>query len=112
MTKPRVRVVELNTMDNPPPGFMDETPRIKCIRCGNLFRLGIGMDYDPTIAAISEAHVAICDGDPAMTLWRIDQLVKTGNPSIAVDKVAGGRPGASLVPRHPHYAALEGTAQL
>ncbi len=73
---PVPRIVELNTVDPPTPGFMDETVRIGCPKCGSRLRLGHGMDYDPEVAEISEKHIELCEGDPAVTLWRIDQWWK------------------------------------
>ncbi len=76
-----IHVVELNTVSNPRPGFRDETPRIRCSKCGNLLRLGHGMDADPEVSEISMKHIELCKGDPHITLWRLDQWWKNREAS-------------------------------
>lgn len=69
----KLHITELNTVDSPIPGFMDETPRIRCPKCGSRLRLGRGMDENPDISEISMKHIELCEGDPAITLLKIDQ---------------------------------------
>ena len=72
------RVIELNTMDNPRWAFSDETPRQRCRKCGNTFRLGYGMDVDREVAAVTEKHMELCEGDAAITLFMVDAAFKAG----------------------------------
>jgi hypothetical protein len=73
-----VRIIELNTMDNPSPNFRDETARIRCGKCRNLFRLGPGMFWEPLETAITMKHLELCEGDAAVTLMKIEQAYKAG----------------------------------
>ena len=79
-----IHVTELNTMSNPKQGWRDETPRIRCSKCGNLFLLGQGMNADPEIMAITRKHRELCEGDAAVTLMRVEQAYKAGWRPIAV----------------------------
>jgi hypothetical protein len=78
----KLNIVELNTVDPPTPGFMDETPRVCCSKCGSRLRLGHGMDVDPQVEEISMKHIELCEGDPAVTLLKIDQWWKAGRPDL------------------------------
>jgi hypothetical protein len=69
-------VVELNTMSDLRPDFRDETPRVFCSKCRHHFLLGHDMRVDPVVSAISYKHLELCEGDPAVTLWKIDQWFK------------------------------------
>jgi len=70
--------IELNTMSDPERWFRDETPRLKCPKCGHNFLLGLGMDIDPIISRISDKHVEVCEGDPAVALMKVEQAYKDG----------------------------------
>lgn len=71
-----VRFINLNTQHYPVSGLREETPRIRCAACGNLFDLGIGMDVDPEIEMITGDHLEMCDGDVAKTLVAVDRWWK------------------------------------
>ena len=70
--------IELNTKSAPGNFFRDETPRIRCPRCGFWFLLGLGMDVDPVIEAITHKHLEVCEGDPAVALMKVEQAYKDG----------------------------------
>jgi hypothetical protein len=74
----KLDVIELNTMSNPTPGFRDESPRIRCAKCANLFLLGRGMNDEPRYVAIWQKHQEFCEGDAAVALMRIEQAYKAG----------------------------------
>lgn len=85
-------IIELNTVDNPKPNFRDETPRIRCSKCGNYLLYGYGMvEWPPDgeqrrrgdrIRAITDYHLQSCGGDAAVTLMKIEQAYKSGEFKI------------------------------
>jgi hypothetical protein len=72
-----VHIVELNTMEYSR-GWHDETPKVMCPKCRNIFRLGYGMDVDREMEAISNKHLELCEADAAVTLLKIDAEFKKG----------------------------------
>lgn len=74
----RLDITELNTMSDPKPGWMDETVRIRCPRCGHMFLLGRGMVEDPRIRSVTRQHILLCEGDAAVTLMKVEQAYKAG----------------------------------
>lgn len=77
----QLAVTELNTMSDPVPHYRDETPRIRCSKCGHRFLLGVGMFYNPldaAVEAITNKHMELCEGDAAVTLMKVEQAYKAG----------------------------------
>ena len=73
----KITLFDLNTMHiKPSYPYRDETPRIRCSKCGNLFNLGHGMNDDPTLVRIFQWHESLCEGNPARTLMLIEQMYK------------------------------------
>jgi len=78
MKPPLVSIVELNTMSNPVPHYRDESPRVRCGKCGNLFLLGRGITEDRETAAVTRKHLELCEGNAAVTLMKVEQAWKAG----------------------------------
>lgn len=73
----KVRYIELNTVSNPFPGFRDESPRLRCSKCGNYLLLGRGMDQEDELVQVANLHINLCEGDLPVTLWKMDQFLKS-----------------------------------
>lgn len=72
----KIKLLNLNTVHKPIPGFMDETPRAWCSKCKNWLDLGYDMRSDDTLCLIAQTHMELCEGDAAVTLMKIEQLYK------------------------------------
>lgn len=74
-------VTELNTISNPNPQFRDETQRMLCRKCRNWFLIGRGMFPEERIAAITEKHMELCEGDAAIALMKVEQWYGAQRPA-------------------------------
>jgi hypothetical protein len=74
----KINHIELNTVSNPTPGFMDESPRIWCQKCRNWLREAEGIGFNPVIQKLTDKHLELCTGHIGHTLLLVQKWYRDG----------------------------------